>query len=143
MRFPALILITVFLFPSVAFAESATNELKVHIDGNSTVIIESQTQASSSSTTSTTSKTDINVQHSGEGTSQVTVNGKEYIWEGEGDWSVHEEYSESTSSGSTPVDEETDSDSSSSASSDEPSSVKEKIKEKLEELLQLIENIFN
>ena len=146
MRFSALFLITLFLFPSVVSAESASTQLKIHVDGNSTVILESQTQASSSSETTSKRETNINVEHSGEGTSEVTVNGEKRVYEGEGSWSVHEETSEASSS----LDSTSNPDSTSSVSisSDasssivESQSVLEKIKDFFEDLAEKISEIF-
>ena len=87
--------------PSV-FA-SVTNEVNIQSSGGtSTVKVNNQMGSNTNSTNTSSSKTNVEIHQTGEGTSKVSINGKEWKLEGPGDISVSEESSPNPSSTASP-----------------------------------------
>lgn len=124
------ILILLIVVPTV-FA-SVTNEVNIQSSGgSSTVKINNQMGANTTSTQTTSTKTNVEINQSGEGTSKVNINGKEWKLEGPGNISVSEE--------STP--KPTSSPSASPSTSPSPSASSEVQKNVITQIIQALQKL--
>lgn len=152
MKYLSFIIAAILLLFTVkaSYATSVTNDVKAESDGeNSSVNVNIKNNVNTGGTNTSTSKTqtNIDIHQTGNGTSKVNVNGKEYKVEGPGDLSVHEGNTESSESGQINK-EEKDNDSepiitSSPVPNNKPQTVGDLIKLQYEEIKRAIRRFFS
>lgn len=99
-------------------------------ESNVNVKVDNNVNSSSQNTISSQTKTDVHISQSGEGKSQVTINGKEYKLEGPGELNI----SNSTASPSPTL--------SPSASPTSSPQIQEETKNQLNKIMELLQQIF-
>lgn len=143
MKIPLLLfLILLFIVPTVS--ASITNEVNINSSGGtSTVKINNQLGTNTNSTTTPTSKTNVEINQTGEGTSKVTINGKEWKLEGPGNITVSEESTPKPSSSPSASASATPSASPSTDELDEQQkNIIAQIIKALQQLIERLQNLF-
>ena len=130
------------LVPSVLSA-NIQNDVDIESSGGSSnvdVKIDNKVNTGSQKTTTTTqtSKTNIDIEQSGEGHSEVTINGKKYSVDGPGSLHVTNSATPSPSPTAAPSSSPT-----SSQSDDGSASISAEITKQLEEVKSLLQKIFS
>lgn len=139
MKIPAVVLVFICLLSLRTIVQAAiTNEIRAESSGGS-VSVEVNNQVNtgnySKTTTTTTGKTNIEIHQTGDGTSSVNINGKEWKLEGPGDISVQEDGAVNatrTPTPTAPIEEQ-----------EQEETLFESLRENLEKLKETIENLID